>query len=147
MLKFNHIKTPWAIGIVFVLLLWGCQNNDSSPASGSPNNDARLTGTWHQVGLGIQDVSDRNVRLIIGARTLTMAAPGCQISGEYTTTDDLIRFKITKAEGERCEKGQDSGKIESAQYQITDTQLTLTHRSGEMKIQTIFQRAERNQDI
>lgn len=137
----------WVIGMVFVLWLWGCHNSDSSSQSSSRQNDARLTGTWHQMRLGVQDVSDRNVRLIITAHKLTMAAPGCQISGEYTTADDLIRFKITAAEGERCEKNQTRGKIESAQYQITDSQLTLTHRSGEMKIQTIFQRAGGNQDI
>lgn len=146
MLKLDHIKTAGAIGIVFVLLLWGCQNSDSSPKSSSSENDARLAGTWHQIRLGIQDVSDRNVRLIITGRTLTMAAPGCQISGEYTTTDDQIRFRITAAEGERCEKGQARGKIESAQYRITDSRLTLIHRSGEMEIQTIFQRADDKQN-
>jgi hypothetical protein len=134
------------MGIVFVLLLWGCQNSDSSPKSGSPENDARLIGTWHQVRLGVQDVSDRNVRLIITGRTLTMVAPGCQISGEYTTADDQIRFKISAVEGERCEKDQARGNIESAQYRIADSQLTLTHRSGEMKVKTIFQRAEGKQN-
>ncbi|MGD9235626.1 MAG: hypothetical protein PVF09_03065 [Desulfobacterales bacterium] len=140
------IKTAGAIGIVFVLLLWGCQNSDSSPNASSPENDVRLIGTWHQIRLGIQDVSDRNVRLIITAGTLTMAAPGCQISGEYTTTDDQIRFKITAADGERCEEGQSRGKIESARYRISDSQLTLIHRSGEMEIQTIFKRADDSQN-
>ena len=142
----DSIKTAGAIGIVFVFLLCGCQNSDSPPPSGKPENDARLIGTWHQIRLGEQDVSDRNVRLIITERTLTMAAPGCQISGEYTTTGDQIRFKITAADGNRCEKDQARGKIESAQYGVTDSKLTLTHRSGEMKIQTIFQRADGKQN-
>ena len=145
MFKLDSIKAAGSFGIVFVLLLCSCQNNDSSPKSDSPENDARLTGTWHQVRLGVQDVSDRNVRLIITRRTLTMAAPGCQISGEYTTSDNRIRFQITAVEGERCEKDQARGKTESAQYQITDSQLTLTHQSGEMKIKTIFQRADDKQ--
>jgi hypothetical protein len=133
------------MGVALVLVIFACQVNDSSQKSSMPSNDGRLAGTWRQVTLNAEDVSDRDVKLIITQRTLTMAAPGCQISGEYVTADDLINFTITAAIGDHCAKGQDISKSESARYQVTDSQLTLTQRSGGLKTRTIFQRADGEQ--
>ncbi len=137
--------SAWTTGILLLALLWGCQNSDSLAESRRPANDARLTGSWRQIRLDEDDVSDRNIKLIITARTLTMEAPGCRISGEYNTAGELINFRFTAAEGEQCAEGQTSGKTDSARYGLNGSRLTLIHDSGGMKIKTVFERADGKQ--
>ncbi len=127
--------------IALVLMLGGCDNIDTPPASGTLTNDARLAGSWRQIRLNRNDVSDRDIKLIITERSLTMEAPGCLISGEYSAAEDLITFKISVAEGEQCAPGQDSGQSQSTHYQISGSQLTLTQKSAGQEIQTVFERA------
>ena len=69
-----------------------------------------------------------------------MQAPGCLISGAYTTADDHITFLATVAEGGRCALDQEIGKSEKVHYYVTDSQLTLSQNTGGMQIQTVFER-------
>ena len=141
LMKPRQIKSA-SILATFFILFFVCSCNDSDPAKTriSDKNMPRLFGTWQQVAIGDETVSNIVVKLIFSENTLTMDAPGCLIIGDYTTAGNTFTYTVTSAQGERCASGQTRGRTDTVNYEVTDSQLILTSLLAGKKQQSTYER-------
>lgn len=128
--------------LVVFLLIFGCNNSDSTKTEETQKIIPLLVGTWQQTAVGTEEVSGIVVKIIFSEKTLTMDAPGCMIIGDYTTADEVLTFTITSSQGERCAKDQAIGKSDSVHYAVTDSQLTLTPLLARKGNQLVYKRID-----
>ena len=102
---------PFILFSLITLMVFGCNNPDSEKTENIQKEASQLVGTWQQTAIGKEDVSDFVVKIIFSDRTLTMAAPGCVIIGDYTTDSNMLSYTVTAVQGERCSKQQMIGQM------------------------------------
>lgn len=120
------MKTILAALFIALTLICGCnsKNETAHPGAATVKNNPDLAGTWLQTMVGKQDISRAGAHLIITRDTLTMDAPGCRISGHYTTSGKKLDFVITSIDGPRCAKGEKTGGGGSVIYTVRDNTMT-----------------------
>jgi hypothetical protein len=137
----RHIR-PILIFLIFPLLvIFGCGNSDSAKTEKAREAISPLIGTWQKIAEGQKQVSDV-VTMTISENTLTMDAPGCLITGNYSVADGVLTFTITAADGTRCASGQMVGKSDSVNYAVTGKQLTLIPLLAGEERKLVYQRVD-----
>jgi hypothetical protein len=133
-----------SIFIIFLFSLMlavsGCNNTDSEKTGTIQKKSSGIVGTWQQIALGENKVSDIIVKIAFSERKMTMDAPGCLIIGDYTTADNVLSFTITSTQGERCATNQNIGKTDNVYYEIIDSKLTLTPLLGRKESEAVYKR-------
>lgn len=143
-MKRYPVKPALTVLLALMLLMQGCSDSDSKKTKDIQKNDPRLIGTWRQTAIGKEKVSGIIVKLIFSKRTLTMEAPGCKITGDYTAAGDEFTYTVISTQGEHCAT-QQPGVNESVRYRVTDSQLFLMPLSGGEENQTEYKRIEDDQ--
>jgi hypothetical protein len=123
-----------------MLVVSGCNNTDSEKTGTIQKKSPAIVGTWQQIALGENKVSDIIVKITFSEQKMTMDAPGCLIIGDYTTADNVLSFTITSAQGERCTTNQNIGKTDNVYYEIIDSKLTLTPLLGRKESEAVYKR-------
>jgi len=137
-----HPKPIFILLSLVILMIFGCNNSDSTKTENVKKNVTGIVGTWQQTAFGKKEVSNIGVKIIFSEKTLTMDAPGCLIIGDYTTADNVLTFTITSTQGERCAKDQAIGKSDSVYYTVTDSQLTMTPLLAGEENQIVYKRID-----
>ncbi|MBC2714510.1 MAG: hypothetical protein HF978_04300 [Desulfobacteraceae bacterium] len=137
-----QINATLILLLSLILVIFGCNNSDSTKSENNQKKAPQLDGTWQQTAAGKKEMSDVVVKIIFSENTLTMDAPGCLIIGDYTTADDVLTFTITSTQGERCATDQKIGKNDSVHYTVTDSQLTLTPLLAGEESQLVYKRVD-----
>jgi hypothetical protein len=135
-------KILFIIFFYILLVIFGCNNSDSTKTENVKTNVPCLVGIWQQTAFGGKQVSDVGVKIIFSENTLTMDAPGCLIIGDYTTADNVLTFTITSAQGQRCATDQTIGKSDSIYYTVTNSQLTMTPLLANEENQMVYKRVD-----
>jgi len=125
---------------ILALLIFGCNNSDSSKTKNSQKKATPLVGTWQQTAIGKKEVTDIVVKTIFSERTMTMDAPGCMIIGDYTVAKDILTYTVTAVQGQRCSKSQMIGKSDSVRFVVKGAQLIMTPLAGGEESQVVYQR-------
>ena len=131
--------------IVILLVIFGCNNSDSTKTEETQKIVPLIIGTWQQTAVGKEEVSGVVVKIIFSEKTLTMDAPGCMIIGDYTAVDGVLTFTITSTQGERCAKTQKTGQSDSVHYRVTESQLILTPLLAGEESQLVYMRIDADQ--
>ena len=140
-------KNPIFILLVIVILLviFGCNNSDSTKTEETQKIVPLIVGTWQQTAIGKEEVSGVVVKVTFSEHTMTMDAPGCMIIGDYTTADGVLTYTVTSTQGERCAKNQAIGQSDSVHYRVTESELILTPLLAKKENQLVYKRINADQ--